>query len=800
MGERFLCIHGHFYQPPRENPWLEAVEIEKTAAPYHDWNERITDECYAANMAARILNGNNEITSIINNFGHLSFNFGPTLLNWLESSQPEVHAAIIQSDADNVAAFRGHGPAIAQGYNHIIMPLANRRDKETQVVWGIGDFHRRFGRDPEGMWLPETAVDPETLDIMSDRGIKYVILAPQQAGRIKAPGGQWHKPEAGIDTTQAYRCPLPSGNHISIIFYHQALSHDIAFSDLLKSGDTLVERISSAFTHHEQPQLVTIATDGETYGHHHRFGEMALAYAFNKLEEVGIRITNIGEYLELHPPATDVEIIENTAWSCAHGIERWRSGCCCSTGSHPGWNQDWRVPLREAMDHLRDSLAPVFESEAKTLLTDPWAARNDYHSVIADRTSANIETFLSHWASRTLSDAEKSRALKHLEIQRFMMAAYTSCGWFFDDIGNLESILVLKQAGRALQLAGDLHIKTPEETFLNILEKARSNVPSIGTGRDVFERQVRPLVTDPARVVAHFALSSFFEEYGTETSIYTFNVISNDIRHFGAGRLRMSAGDVTVTSAILGEMTRYIFAAIYWGDHNLNAGLAVVDNDTAYQSLVDEVRKLSDRADCADCLKFLESRFPGAVYSLVNLFVDEQRKVLHHIMAPALVEAEQAHRDIYHRHHATMRFMVRLGQSAPPQFIAAAAFVLNTDLARSLSSEQPDLRAIENLLEEVKLWSVTMDADQIVYHLSGRLEAILQRDENQPPDSGELDTASNLLVLFLNSGLSPNLWRVQNIFYTMLREFYPGKVTQPEHAVWAESFRRLARLLLIRIE
>jgi alpha-amylase/alpha-mannosidase (GH57 family) len=402
MMERFLCIHGHFYQPPRENPWLESVEIQDTAYPYHDWNERITAECYATNAASRILDGNGRIEDIVSNFSKISFNIGPTLFSWLEKNAPDIYESILEADRLSQEWRSGHGAAIAQPYNHMIMPLANMRDKNTQTLWGIRDFERRFERLPEGMWLPETAVDVETLEVLSSQGIKFAILAPHQAKRIRLIGEKdWTDvSESRVDPSRAYSCPLPSGRKIALFFYDAPISHAVAFEGILKSGEAFAKRLIEGFSEErEDPQIVHIATDGESYGHHHKFGDMALAYALNYVERKDLaRISNYGEYLELHPPQYEAEIFENTSWSCIHGVERWRADCGCSPGTHRHWNQGWRNPLREALDWLRDELSKSYEQKASEYLKDPWSARDDYIDVILDRSEENIESFLSRYA------------------------------------------------------------------------------------------------------------------------------------------------------------------------------------------------------------------------------------------------------------------------------------------------------------------------------------------------------------------------------------------------------------------
>ena len=496
--ERYICIHGHFYQPPRENAWLEYVEWQESAYPYHDWNERVTAECYLPNASSRILDKDGYIDRIVNNYAKMSFDFGPTLLDWMEKSNPDVYRAIIEADRQSHQSFSGHGSALAQAYNHMIMPLANHRDRYSQVVWGIRDFKHRFGREPEGMWLPETAVDLETLDIMAGLDIKFTVLAPRQAKRVRRIGTQSWRDVSGarIDPTRAYFVNLPSARQINIFFYDGPISNAVAFEDVLKSGDAFARRLTDAFSvKKDWPQLVHIATDGETYGHHHRFADMALAFALQCIEKDSLaKITNYGEFLEKYPPTHEVEIIEKTSWSCVHGIDRWWSDCGDATGSgnHPGWNQKWRTPLRNAFDWLRDTLAPRYEEKAMQLLRDPWAARDGYIDVILDRSRENVNNFFGKYATHELSEEERITALKLLELQRHAMLMYTSCGWFFDEISRPEPVQVIQYAGRVVQLAKDLFGDDIEEDFLKILEQAKSNIPEQGDGRRIYKTLLKP--------------------------------------------------------------------------------------------------------------------------------------------------------------------------------------------------------------------------------------------------------------------------------------------------------------------
>ncbi|MGA8529449.1 MAG: DUF3536 domain-containing protein, partial [Acidobacteriaceae bacterium] len=486
--ERAICIHGHFYQPPRENPWLETVESQESAAPWHDWNARITAECYAPNASARIVDQHNQIIRILNNYARMSFNFGPTLLSWLEQNASRVHEAIVRADARSQKRYSGHGSAMAQVYNHLIMPLASTRDRITQVRWGIADFEYRFHRKPEGMWLPETAVDSESLDLLAQHGIQFVLLAPHQCARVRsldrpdpaaAPpvkgseaGKEARKagkatgepawietPNASVETTQPYRVRLKEGRSIVVFFYDGPRSRAIAFEGLLNSGEAFAQRLLGGFQPEgRRAQIVHVATDGESYGHHHRYGEMALAWVLHRFEDSNqhpdpeARLTNYGEFLERHPPRWEAQIVEDTSWSCAHGIERWRSDCGCSSG-RPGWNQKWRRPLRDALDELRDAVAPLAHEAAIRLFRDPEAARNDYIRVILNRSKESRDAFLSSHSLYALNEEERSRALMLMELERHSMLMYTSCGWFFDDISGIETVQVIAYAARVLQLA-----------------------------------------------------------------------------------------------------------------------------------------------------------------------------------------------------------------------------------------------------------------------------------------------------------------------------------------------------------
>lgn len=492
-ARRFVCIHGHFYQPPRENPWTGKIERQRGPEPFHDWNEKVAAECYTPNTQARILDSDGRLFQVVNNYAQMSFNFGPTLLRWMENAAPITYQAILYADRAGQHQFSGHGPAIAQAYHHSILPLANRRDKVTEVRWGIRDFEHRFNRRPEGMWLPETAVDLETLETLAEQGISFTILSPFQAARVRqALAEPWIEvPNGTVNTLRPYSIDLPSGRRISVFFYYAEVAQAVAFEKLLYNGESLAKRLLAGFSPGSESQLVQIATDGETYGHHHQFGEMALAYAVRTINRSGqARMTIYGEFLEQFPPTWSAEIRENSAWSCTHGVERWCSDCGCQTGALPGWNQRWRVPLRESLDWLRDRSAQAFEQAAGELLTDPWAARDDYVELLLDHSFSRRQQFLDRWQQRQLNPNEVARVILLMELQRHCLMMYTSCGWFFSDLSGIETIQILRYAARVLELYEQLVGKSVRAPFLRRLARARSNHPEEGSGKDLFLRRV----------------------------------------------------------------------------------------------------------------------------------------------------------------------------------------------------------------------------------------------------------------------------------------------------------------------
>jgi len=807
--ERYICIHAHFYQPPRENAWLEAVELQDSAYPYHDWNERVTAECYAPNSASRILDGEGRILQIVNNYSKISFNFGPTLLSWMEQKSPAVYEAILAADRDSRHRFSGHGSAVAQAYNHMILPLASRRDKYTQILWGIRDFEKRFGRHPEGMWLPETAVDLQTLEVLADLGIKFTILSPHQAGRVRPLGGRaWRKVDGGrIDPSMAYAVRVTSGKTMNVFFYDGHIYRAIAFEDVLADGKRFSDRLLGAFSEARTwPQLVHIATDGETYGHHRAYGDMALAFALNYIESSQLaRLTNYGDYLQKHPPIQEAKVIGNSSWSCAHGVERWRSDCGCNSGGHSGWNQRWRAPLRQAFDWLRDTVAPLFEAEARRFFEHPWQTRDAYINLVLDRSRENVLRFLTAQAKRELPRDQIITALKLLELQRYLMLMYTSCGWFFDDLSGIETVQVIQYAARALQLAGELFEQNLATAFLDLLAQAQSNLADQGNGRSIYQRHVEPAMVDLEKVGAHYAVSSLFEEYGELARIYCYDVERMDYRSSRQGKLRVVLGQATVTSEITWEPDQITFGVLHLADHSLIGGVRKFQGEESYRGLDQDVEKAVGSGDLADLVRLIEKNFGSGMYTLRMLFRDEQRKILSVILEEATNEARALYRNFHDEHAHLIRFVTDLGVPLPRRFRLAVDFTLNSDLLDIFSAEEVDLNKSRAILEEIHRTGVTPDAVTLEFALRRTLEHLFIRFVANPLEPGLLQRLQQTINLVLSLPFEVRIWEAQNTYYRMMCNYAGQILERAEHGDadargWLEAFTELGETLKVRVE
>ena len=808
-----VVIHGHFYQPPRENPWIEQIEMESSAHPYHDWNERINAECYTPNSCARIFDHQRRILDIINNYEHISFNFGPTLMSWLEDKAPATYRRILDADRRSLERL-GHGNALAQAYNHAILPLANPRDRETQIIWGLKDFTHRFQREAEAMWLPETAANLPTLAALVEHGLKFVILSPYQALRVRPlAGGPWERVEGHtLDTTQAYRCFLPDAGaqtakrrFIEVFFYNGEVAANISFGALLQDSNHLVERLVEGFSPTKAcHQIFQVATDGENYGHHKKFGELALAHALTQaLPQKGFKPSNYASFLKLAPPHLEVELYLGAAgagssWSCAHGVERWRSDCGCSTGGAPTWNQRWRAPLREAFDLLNDRLAALFETHGPKYFRDPWAARNAYIEVILERSPETLARFFSREGAPDLSKSDWVPALKLLEMQRHALLMYTSCGWFFADLSGLETMQVLQYAARALQLGQEFSNRSLEAPFLQHLERAVSNIPAAGTGRDLYDNRIRPLVVDFPKVVNQWAISWLKDwERQCPTNIYHFRVETLEVAEKEQGSLILGSGALRLTSGITLKSKVLHFFTVYLGSYLYRTQILESRSLQDFLSLKEKLFQVLETAP-ENLIAVMARHLGERYYSFHDMFREEKndllQDLLHHTQEDALGLISHS----YEEARPLLKAMGAEGLPLPRLFQAAGEITLNNYLVELLRKLEiaPHSAAIgEELLELVQEAAVLGLKLESVR--GGRiLGRIIDRHLRDLAGDLKIEAASRLnqfLTLMRKIPITLELIEAQNLFFSLMEERFPklaGRAAADTHA------RNLSRLLI----
>jgi alpha-amylase/alpha-mannosidase (GH57 family) len=796
-NNKYVCVHGHFYQPPRESAWIEVIELQDSAAPFHDWNERINFECYAPNAAARLLDGKNFIQKIINNYAQISFNFGPTLLSWIEKEDPGTYKLIIEADKISCDRFGGHGNAIAQAYNHLIMPLANERDKVTQVRWGIFDFEHRFGRKPEGMWLPEAAVDTATLEVLVDHDIQFTILAPRQARAFRKIGEPvWTPLFENIDPRRPYLCRLPSGKSIALFFYDGHIAKDVAFQGLLSDGYSFARRLVGVLDDgNDYPQLSHIATDGESYGHHHRWGEMALARGLDIIEKnEWATITNYGEFLEKFPPKHEVQIHENSSWSCAHGVERWRSDCGCNTGGQPGWNQAWRRPLRDALDWLRDELTPVYRKVAGELVKDIWETRNDYISVIFDRSKNNVNNFVQQHAKRELSKEERTQLLRVLEIQRQCQLMYTSCAWFFSEVSGIETNQVLQYALRATYHHYNATEKSLAPAFIRLLEKVPSNVHV--NAAESFQQHVAPSQLTLTGVGMHYAASSIFEDYDDTAEFLHYKVKNEIFERIPAGIQKLAFGRTTVISRLTYSEKSFSFAVLYLGQQNVIGSISLDMDRHTFDRLHAEMAEAFRNANLGDVINLLQT-FGPEKFSFKNLFKDEKRKIYQQIMEKSLPPVEIAIRDYYKDNYQLMNGMLKSDIPVPESWKSITQFIINRELHRFFESGKLNVREIQFLTSEFSRWNVHLtDVLGLSFTAGERIFAELQRADTTEDGWEVLNKIVGILESLHQLGLEPELWKSQNSYY-QLTQSHQSDNWKDIHKDWKTTFLRLGELLRV---
>lgn len=796
--KKYICIHGHFYQPPRENAWLEVIEVQDSAHPYHDWNERISSECYAPNAASRILE-QGIIKDIINNYSKISFNFGPTLLSWMEQNDSETYEAILEADKESIKNFSGHGSAVAQVYNHMIMPLANRNDKETQIIWGIRDFEHRFGRKPEGMWLAESAVDIESLELLAENHIKFTILAPRQAKAYRKIGDEgWHEiSDKGIDTRRPYVYNLPSGKSIALYFYDGDIAQGVAFNGLLNDGQKFAQSLLASFDHKlEEPQLVHIATDGETYGHHHKHGDMALAFCLDYIDEhKHASITNYAEYLAKVKPTYEVKIHENSSWSCVHGVERWRNDCGCNAGGKSGWNQQWRKPLRDALDWLRDRLIEVYEREASQILKDTQEARNEYIKVILKRNDDTVRKFLKDHSQKVV---EPSRVLRLMEMQRNAMLMYTSCGWFFDEVSGIETTQILQYACRSIQLISQIVGTDLEEEFMKRLEAAPSNISSLENAGNIYRRFVLPAKTNLARVGMHYAVSSLFEEDPENAPIFNYTTSNEFFLRKEAGEQKLALGITRVKSNVTRSEKRFTFAVVYMGKHNIIGNISLDMEEDNFASMQMRITNAFDEGRLGDVIGLMQTYFGPEKYTLWQLFKDEKRKVLDMITYQSMKELEESLRRVYNRDYPLVNALVNNDIPIPKAYTTTFEYILNADLLNCFQTDRINIKTLERVMDELVQWEMKIEDPGKVSRLAGAsIFKELKRISAERSNIKRIERLNRVFPLLKQFKLDPILYQSQNLYFEISREEEVETLShRPE---WIKQFKLLGENLGVKV-
>ena len=806
QNKKYLTIHGHFYQPPRENPWLEAIELQDSALPFHDWNERINKECYNPNSVSKIVDSRNRILDIVNNYEHISFNFGPTLLSWMEQFAPLTYERIIKADIESIAEHDGHGNAMAQVYNHIIMPLANENDKITQVKWGIKDFEYRFGRKPEGMWLAETAVDDDTLRVLEENGIKFTVLSPYQALKIrKEDDKDWTDVSWGnIDPARSYRYYIKSapGKFIDLFFYDGAISRSVAFDELLKDGNKFAKRLRDGVSDcRDYPQLIHIATDGESYGHHTKFGDMALAYVLQiKAKEEGFTITNYGEYLENCRSDYEVDIKQASSWSCFHGVGRWKEDCGCSTGGHPGWNQKWRKPLRDALDYLRDELAKLFEAEGpKYFNKNCWEVRNNYIDVILDRSSLSVNKFHKENFLPDLSDEDKVKAMELLEIQRQAQLMYTSCGWFFSEISGIETVQIMKYAARAMQLAAVFTKKDFETRFTEILSEAKSNITEYGTGRDIFNNFVKPSIVTTKQVASLWAISSLYQDFEDEEDVYCYSVTRDDYQKVQKGNSNFVVGHIELRSRITLQKSNLMFALMQYSGGDFHCAIKEYSDDMEYNKMKNDLIKTFMLNPLTEIIRALDENFGKDYFTLKDIFIEERRKILQRLLKDKMEKFAQIYQDMYDEGKGSIYHMQTLGLAIPDEFKIAAEYALsrkfNELIADSNGFVEPAvLQQAMDINFEAKSMGIKLDKQPSNNIFSKKI----RQNINRLAYSFEIQQADVVLELFEyieKLELEVDISEAQNIFFSKIY-LNIGEIIESSQNSNRKSDRRFVEMLL----
>jgi hypothetical protein len=766
MGNISFCLHGHFYQPPRENPWTEVVVREPSAAPYHDWNERVTAECYRPNGWARILDEQGRIVAIVDNYKRLSFNVGPTLLSWLEAHAPGAYARIVAAD-------RAERRAIAQGYGHAILPLCNDRDLRTQVRWGLADFRHRFGRHAEGLWLPETAVDDRVLAVLAEEGVRFTILAPAQVTALRplhAGGrgdGGWREVDASrpeVPSVVRWRHPDDPGVGVDIVVYDGAISHDVAFGGF--SSQAVVDRVVGAGR-----ELVAVACDGETFGHHHHFADRGVAYALAvESGRRGVSLPRLADWLAAHPPTLEARVAVS-AWSCAHGVGRWKEDCGCSTGGEAGWNQAWRAPLRAALDVVGAAATEVFERRGPEVLHDPWAARDAYVEVLLG--AVDGQAFV---AEHVVAGADPVTALVLLEAQRHALLMYTSCGWFFNDLAGLETVQILRYAARALDLLDEVGEAAPVEAFLDVLAGARSNRAEEGTGRDVWERYVVPSRVDPGRIVAHLALTDLLGGDEPPDSLGGFAVEREVQESVGRGVVTATAGALTLTHGRTGRTTRWAYGALHLGGLEVTGAVREAagepGRDAADVAALLDATRSGERV--TELLRLLVERFGPREFGLESALPSEGGDVARVVAGELADRFVAAYEQLRADHHDTLAALALAETPLPPELRLPLEAVLSRRLEAEVlraggSADPADYRGARAVARVARVERVRLASSRAAIALARAAAHAVDLVTASPSDE-TVAAAVGMVALPAALGVDADLGVAQELLYDALHD------------------------------
>ena len=768
----FITIHGHFYQPPRENPWTEQIELQPSAQPFHNWNARINKECYKANCFARILNSENLIENIINNFQYISFNIGPTLMKWIKENSKETYYKILEADKNSIELYSGHGNAIAQVYNHTILPLAKNKDKHTQILWGIEDFKTHFKREPEAIWLAETAVNQDTIDVLVEFNLKYIILSPFQACKVRPLGKKkWTDVSTGnIDITMPYKQYSRDGRSINIFFYNHTISSAIGFEHLLTNSYLLVEKFQQFIWDANRPILISTCTDGESYGHHEKFGEMCLAHFIkHSSQKHGLTLTNYGQFLELYKPTHEVQIKsgfqgEGTAWSCAHGVGRWIRNCGCSDGGYPSWNQHWRTPLREAFNWLHDQILKAYQIKASHLLKDLQQAKNSYINIISNRNPENRREFLKKFCTKkNITDHESALIFRFMEALYQCQLLFTSCAWFFADISGLEPIQNLKYAARAIQLI-KIYLKNDlENDFLNKLIFIKSNNASQGTAKDIYNKEVKSSIINYKMIVSNYAIVSFILNEFKPRKIYNYNI--EPVNHEQRKNINkpLEKGMVWLHDNYTGEKLGYIYFLFPKSIRNMRC--YTLNNKENFEFNITTIETIEQEISILTNEKY---------YTIKDLFTDNREQIIKLAFSKQMKQTEKMLDKLYDKNIELLETFYETRLPIPKILKTLCEYVYSNKIDNTLIKQDSQSLESEKIAETFKYANrlgFNVKSEKIQKDIDRLFKNQLYLLENGPNNEDYVKNILEILNLADSLSLSLDLDNYTNIVYKIINSY-----------------------------